>query len=215
MRGVYEALYRLRVRPWDRADIPGPLARAAEARPNGRDRPGGSDRSDGRDRPDRRDRSDRRDGDRPARAVDLGCGTGTQARYLAQRGWAVTAVDFVSTAVAAARRDDPDQSVTWRVADVTDVSTVDPDGRLAGAVHLLLDNGCLHGLGVSQRPGWVHTVDVLAAPSALLLVRAVPRRRGPGPRGIDSADLDALLRPRWQAEDHPEPDWYAYRRGPA
>jgi trans-aconitate methyltransferase len=29
----------------------------------------------------------------PAIAVDLGCGTGTQARHLAANGWTVTAVD--------------------------------------------------------------------------------------------------------------------------
>ena len=43
--------------------------------------------------------------------------------------------------------------VTWRVADVTDVSTVDPDEELTGTVALVLDNGCLHGLGAAQRPG--------------------------------------------------------------
>jgi trans-aconitate methyltransferase len=33
---------------------------------------------------------------RPGIAVDLGCGTGRQARYLASRGWSVAAVDYLT-----------------------------------------------------------------------------------------------------------------------
>src|SRR5436305_11263245 len=38
------------------------------------------------------------------RALDLGCGTGTNALYLAQHGFEVVGVDFVSRAIATARR---------------------------------------------------------------------------------------------------------------
>jgi methylase of polypeptide subunit release factors len=39
------------------------------------------------------------------RALDLGCGTGTDTIYLATHGWTVTAVDMVPKALALARRD--------------------------------------------------------------------------------------------------------------
>src|SRR3954464_14106502 len=39
----------------------------------------------------------------PGRALDVGCGEGADAIWLAQRGWAVTAVDISSVAVARAR----------------------------------------------------------------------------------------------------------------
>jgi SAM-dependent methyltransferase len=40
---------------------------------------------------------------RPGRALDAGCGHGSEALWLAARGWQVTAVDFAATALAFAR----------------------------------------------------------------------------------------------------------------
>ena len=39
----------------------------------------------------------------PGRALDAGCGHGAETRWLAARGWRVTAVDFAATALAEAR----------------------------------------------------------------------------------------------------------------
>jgi SAM-dependent methyltransferase len=43
------------------------------------------------------------DGLAPGRALDAGCGHGTEALWLAARGWRVTAVDFAATALARGR----------------------------------------------------------------------------------------------------------------
>jgi 2-polyprenyl-3-methyl-5-hydroxy-6-metoxy-1,4-benzoquinol methylase len=40
---------------------------------------------------------------RPGRALDAGCGHGANTRWLAARGWQVTAVDFAATALTHAR----------------------------------------------------------------------------------------------------------------
>jgi 2-polyprenyl-3-methyl-5-hydroxy-6-metoxy-1,4-benzoquinol methylase len=40
----------------------------------------------------------------PGRALDLACGPGRNALWLAERGWRVTAVDFSDVALAEARR---------------------------------------------------------------------------------------------------------------
>ena len=52
----------------------------------------------------------------PGRALDLACGEGRNARWLAGRGWRVTAMDFSAVAVEKGRR--TDDSVDWRVGDV-------------------------------------------------------------------------------------------------
>jgi ubiquinone/menaquinone biosynthesis C-methylase UbiE len=59
----------------------------------------------------------------PGRAVDLACGEGRNAVWLAQQGWTCTAVDFSQVGIAKAERLAADSGVTveWVVADVTTV----------------------------------------------------------------------------------------------
>lgn len=56
----------------------------------------------------------------PGRALDVACGEGCNAIWLAEQGWEVTGVDFSSVALDKARRlaESRRVSVTWRVADV-------------------------------------------------------------------------------------------------
>lgn len=54
----------------------------------------------------------------PGAALDVGCGEGTDALWLATRGWTVTAVDVSKVALARARSADREQRVTWIHGDV-------------------------------------------------------------------------------------------------
>jgi SAM-dependent methyltransferase len=56
----------------------------------------------------------------PGRALDVGCGTGRDACYLAGRGWQVTGVDIAPAAIARARRRAAalGVQVRWVVGDV-------------------------------------------------------------------------------------------------
>jgi SAM-dependent methyltransferase len=60
----------------------------------------------------------------PASAVDLACGEGRNAVWLAGRGWRVYAVDFSTVALAKGRelerRNPPPHAITWLAADVTE-----------------------------------------------------------------------------------------------
>ncbi|GAA4477999.1 hypothetical protein GCM10023094_21220 [Rhodococcus olei] len=56
----------------------------------------------------------------PGRAVDLACGDGRHARWLARAGWTVTAVDHSAVAIEQARDRDPEARIGWQVGDVVD-----------------------------------------------------------------------------------------------
>lgn len=53
----------------------------------------------------------------PGRALDVGCGEGADARWLAEHGWTVTAVDISSAALARAKELNDHPSITWTHAD--------------------------------------------------------------------------------------------------
>lgn len=81
----------------------------------------------------------------PGRALDLGCGYGRAAIYLAQHGWEADGVDFVPEAIekakerAAALHLTSDQA-RFYCADVTRLEFLNPPYDYA------LDVGCLHSL---------------------------------------------------------------------
>jgi ubiquinone/menaquinone biosynthesis C-methylase UbiE len=117
-------------------------------------------------------------------ALELGCGTGDCSLYLAQHGWIVTAVDFVSKPLTRARAKAAAAglSIDFIQADVTHLSQAGIGANFA----LIVDNGCLHNMSDSDRDSYVREVSAVAAPDArLLIVAFVPGGRL-GVRGVDS-----------------------------
>jgi 2-polyprenyl-3-methyl-5-hydroxy-6-metoxy-1,4-benzoquinol methylase len=82
------------------------------------------------------------EGLRAGRALDLGCGTGTNVIYLARHGWQVTGIDFVGGAIRQARRKARKAGVSEQVNFLTD--SVARLGQLGlPTVDLAMDIGCL------------------------------------------------------------------------
>ena len=102
----------------------------------------------------------------PGRALDIGCGTGTNCRYLLDHGWQVTGVDFVPRALQQARQKAP--GATLLVADVTRLSGT----GARGPFNLMLDLGCFHSIPEPRRDSYVREVAGAAAPGATLLLFA-------------------------------------------
>ncbi len=147
----------------------------------------------------------------PGRALDIGCGTGTQSVYLARHGWQVTGLDVVEKPLRRARARAAAEGVTVRFLH-EDVGRL-PELGVEPGVGLFLDRGCFHGLNDEQRGAYARAVSELAAPGATLLLMAFARntvRFGP-----DGADEDELVHafPEWSLESS-EPDSARAPAGP-
>ena len=131
------------------------------------------------------------------RALDVGCGSGRDAVYLAKHGWQVTGVDFADTGLEAARQRAQEEGVEvqWVKGDVAELGGL----GLASGNDLLYDLGCMHLLPDAGRRGLARGLGVLAGGAATLLIGAfMAGRRILLPRGIDEAELVALLGDHWE-----------------
>lgn len=131
----------------------------------------------------------------PGRALDLGCGTGTNSLYMAQHGWQVVGVDFAAPAIRQARRRAQqaglDDKVQFYVADVSRLDFLTPPFDLA------VDIGCLHGLDPAGRSGYRDGLCRLLCPGARYMLYAVESARGclGRPMGLTPDEVRQLFEP--------------------
>jgi SAM-dependent methyltransferase len=151
------------------------------------------------------------------RALDLGCGTGTNCVYLARHGWQVVGVDFSAVAIWQARLRARRAGVDCRFyrADVTDLSF------LKGPFDFVLDIGCLHSVSSRRRGRYAVGVTRLVGSSGLYMLYAfVPRLDRPGSLGVSPEEVRGLFGPAFVVErqeggddpNGPSSAWYWLRR---
>lgn len=105
----------------------------------------------------------------PGRAIDLGCGTGANAIYLAQHGFEVTGVDFAEAAIEKARKRAAAAGVQvhFLVDDLTNLRYV------SGKFDFLLDYGVLDDLRLPQRKLYLQAMLPLTQPGSQYLLWGV------------------------------------------
>ena len=143
----------------------------------------------------------------PARALDLACGEGRNAVWLAEQGWTVTGVDFSDVALEKARRlaDGGGVRVEWLLADLRDyrpephaydlvllfylqVPAAVRKPVVRGAAEAVAPGGMLllvahdlsnldEGYGGPQEPAVLYTADDIAADLAGTGLRVVRAER--------------------------------------
>ena len=125
----------------------------------------------------------------PGRALDLGCGTGTNVITLAKNNWDVTGVDYIAKAIHSARKKAVQTGVKANLF-VDDVTSLE---KIEGPFDLILDIGCFHNFTKNQKRNYIHTIHKLIAPGGTYLLYALLHSKNGGPsRGIDDDDINAF-----------------------
>jgi SAM-dependent methyltransferase len=127
----------------------------------------------------------------PGRALDLGCGTGSDVIYLASVGWDAEGVDFAPGAIAIARSRAAASGSPARftTGDVTRLREAGVTGRF----DLVIDVGCYHGIPAGRRDAYRAEVAAVTRPGGDLYLAGVSHPpatwRLLGAPGLEAGDL--------------------------
>jgi ubiquinone/menaquinone biosynthesis C-methylase UbiE len=119
------------------------------------------------------------------RAIDMGCGTGTNVITLAQNGWQVTGVDFAPRAIRIAKRKAQNANIQTdlRVGDATKLNGV------AGPFDLALDMGCFHG--IEKRSDYLTQLNRVLASDGYWLMYGIFKTPQFG-HGLVASDIELI-----------------------
>lgn len=121
------------------------------------------------------------------RAIDIGCGTGTNVITLARHGWHVIGIDFAPRAVHIAKRKAHNANVNadLLVRDATDLKGI------SGPFDLALDMGCFHG--IDERAAYLDELKrVLVSGGYWLMYGFFKPASQPSGPGLGAPDLDLI-----------------------
>jgi ubiquinone/menaquinone biosynthesis C-methylase UbiE len=126
---------------------------------------------------------------KPARAIDIGCGTGTNVITLARAGWKVTGVDFASRAIKVARQkaDKTGAQAEFLIGDATKLQGIN------GPFDLAFDLGCYHGIWQSGKRQYMAQLGRILAPGGFWLVYGFLKSEADQTgTGLTEAEIDML-----------------------
>lgn len=114
----------------------------------------------------------------PCHALDVGCGTGTDAIFLAQNGFNVSAIDVSEEAIkiAKSKAEKAGVIVDFMVADALDMPFEDETFEFVN------DNGCFHQLSKSSWKIFVKEVARVMKPKARYLMKCFSDKEPPNPK---------------------------------
>jgi len=135
----------------------------------------------------------------PGTALDLGCGTGTNAITLAKNQWEVIGIDFIGKAIQRAKIKASLEKVdiTFIVGDVTELD------QFNNKFDLVLDIGCFHSLTKYQKNKYISNLGKIIAPSGNFLLYAWLSENNRRSSGISNEDIDQIGNILWKDEFQP------------
>ncbi|MGE5377832.1 MAG: class I SAM-dependent methyltransferase, partial [Bacteroidota bacterium] len=125
----------------------------------------------------------------PGRAIDIGCGTGTNVMTLVHAGWQVTGVDYAPRAIRLAKQKIKAAKLRAEVS-VNDATKLN---GIHGPFDLALDIGCFHGLSQSGQGRYLEQLDRLLAAEGFWLMYGFFRPdTDHAPPGLLEADIGRI-----------------------
>jgi ubiquinone/menaquinone biosynthesis C-methylase UbiE len=122
-----------------------------------------------------------------SKVLEVGCGIGTEATFLAVRGMQVTAIDISESAIETARAlaGVYGVDVDFRVGDVLNLQVGDNE------FDVVSDQGCFHHMADEERAGYAKEIYRVLKPNGLFVLRSFSDKipGGPQPRRISSKEL--------------------------
>ncbi len=126
---------------------------------------------------------------KPGRAIDIGCGTGTNVITLAKAGWQVTGVDFAPRAIKMAKQKVKQNGVQAELS-INDATRLE---GINGVFDLALDIGCFHSIPKDGQIKYLAQLDQILAPNGFWLMYGFfntdPLHTGPG---LAEADISLI-----------------------
>lgn len=133
-----------------------------------------------------------------ARVLDVGCGTGDLAIWLAERGHTVTGVDFLERPLADARAKAVSRGVAVNFLCMDALAV----GEIPEQFDAVTDCGLFHSFDDSRRAAYVAALATLLEPGArvFLLCMSTAEPGTHGPRRIAEQELRAAFAAGWEVE---------------
>ena len=126
------------------------------------------------------------------RAIDVGCGTGTNVAYLALHGFSVVGIDASPRAIALARRRDRRAGISadLRVGDVARLERLAMEAKF----DLALDVGCFHALAPAKRQAYALGLRAHVKRGGVYLLYAFsPQKLGWRTVGVSTDEVGSLF----------------------
>ena len=132
----------------------------------------------------------------PGDVLDVGCGTGENALYLAGRGHVVWGVDSAPTAIEIAREKarERDLSATFLVSDALNLD------RIGRSFDTVIDSGLFHALTDPERPCFVRNLTSVLRKGGTYYMLAFSDREpaGYGPRRVSKREIAEAFSEGWR-----------------
>jgi SAM-dependent methyltransferase len=120
-----------------------------------------------------------------SRVLDIGCGIGTEATFLAVQGFEVSAIDISEQAIEQAQylADFYGTHVDWHVGDVLHMPFADEQFAI------ITDRGCFHCIRPDERHDFAREIGRLLKPGGLYVLRCIANQKP----GVPLPDHDDFM----------------------